>query len=147
MVKQSVNPFHHAVNVAFVAGAANSYPFGLVCQLGRHVQGQHQNGNLRGLSSDLFRGIQAVHFRHLEIQNDYIRVGLLGFLYRFPTVSRLTTDLPRIVLFQEGSQAATHELAVVYDENPNGRRLPRCVQNRHASKYESRVNMSIPRIA
>jgi hypothetical protein len=94
MVKQSINPFHHAVDVAFVARAANSYPSGLVRQLGGHVQGQHENGNPGGLPSDFFRGIQAVHFRHLEIQNDYIRIGLLGFLYRFFTVSRLTTDLP-----------------------------------------------------
>jgi hypothetical protein len=115
MAKQSVNPFHHTVDVAFVAGSANSYPFGLLCQLGGHVQGQHQNRNLWRPTSDFFRGVQAVHFRHLEVQNDYIRVGLLGFLYRFPTVGRLTADFPLIVLFQESSQATTHELAVVYD--------------------------------
>jgi hypothetical protein len=83
MVQQGVNPFHHAVDVSFVACSAYSYLLGLVFQLGGHVQGHHQYRNLWRPSSDFFSGVQAVHFGHLEIKDDYIRFGLLGSLDRF----------------------------------------------------------------
>jgi hypothetical protein len=94
MVQESVDAFHHTADVAFVACPAYSHPFGLVCELRGHVQGHHENRNFWSPSSDLFGGIQAVHFGHVEIKHDHIGCGLLGSLYRFSTVGRLTADPP-----------------------------------------------------
>lgn len=94
MVQQGVNPFHHAADVTFVACPAYPGPFGLVGKLAGHVQGHHEDRNLRTTSSNLFCGIQAVHFRHLEIKDDYIGCGLLGSLYRFAAIRRLAADPP-----------------------------------------------------
>jgi hypothetical protein len=99
MVQQGINPFHHAIDVTFIACSAYSSPFGLFCELAGHVQGHHENRNVWRLASNFFCGIQAIHFGHLEIQNDHIGCGLLGSLDRFSTVGGLTADPPGILLF------------------------------------------------
>jgi hypothetical protein len=114
MVQQGINPFHHAIDVTFIACSAYSSPFGLFCELAGHVQGHHENRNVWRLASNFFCGIQAIHFGHLEIQKDHIGCGLLGSLDRFSTVGGLAADPPGILLFQKGPEAPAHKFAIVY---------------------------------
>ena len=147
MVQQGVNPLHHTLDVAFVACPSYAYPFGLVFELRRHVQGDHENRNLGRLSSDFPCGVQAVHYGHLEIEYDYVGRGLLGSFYGFLAVGCLTANLPRVLLFQKSSQASAHELAIVYDQDSDGRGFWPCVPNSHTSTYELKPDMSIRCIA
>ncbi|HXC61909.1 MAG TPA: hypothetical protein VNV63_04475, partial [Nitrospiria bacterium] len=120
---------------------------GLVFELGGHVQGYHQNRNVWRLSSDFFRGIQTIHFRHLEIEHDYIGGSLLGSFDGFSTVGRLTAHPPGVLLFQESPQAAAHKSAVVYQKDSDGRGLRPGVQERHTKPYNRGQRASIHRIA
>lgn len=139
MVQNRVHTFHDAVDVAFVARPVDSYFLGLILQLGGHVQGDHENRNVRCPSPDLPGGIETIHFGHLKIQDDHIRCRLLCFFDRFLTIAGFLADLPGPLLFQQRSQATAHQLAVVHQEDSNGTGFIPFVPDSHADNVRGRT--------
>jgi hypothetical protein len=85
------------------------------------VQSYHKNGKFRGASPDLLSGVQAIHFGHLEVQDDHVWGDLLNFIDSFSTIGGFAAHLPCLPLFQQIAQTTPHKGAIVGDENSNGR--------------------------
>jgi hypothetical protein len=72
---------------------------------------------------------------------------LLSLLDGFSTIGGFAAYAPLISLFEQLSQRAAHEFAVIYNEDANGRSARAGTRNGHTSTYEITASMSIPHIA
>jgi hypothetical protein len=57
---------------------------------------------------------------HPNVQDDYVRSELLGFLQRLAAIGGLTTNFPVGLGLQESTQAATYYLMIISYENSKG---------------------------
>lgn len=69
--------------------ALNAYPPGFFHKLPAFVHGENQDGGKRGKKPDSARGVQAVHHRHGDVQNNEVGPGFLRFLDGFLSVGGL----------------------------------------------------------
>lgn len=140
VVQQRVNTFHHAVDVSFVTCPAYPNSSGLVFELRGHMESYHQDRNLWQPSSDFLCRIQAVHYWHLKVKNYDIGSGLLCSLDGLSAVGRFTADFPRLLLFQQSSQAAAHKLAVVNNKDSDGCAFRPCIPHSHRLNLRGRTH-------
>jgi hypothetical protein len=68
-------------------------------------------------------GLQAVHTRHEEIEDDQIRAELLGFLYRFASIHSFSANLPPGVLAKKRRKALPDQRAIIDDKNAVGHKI------------------------
>src|SRR4029077_9479332 len=68
--------------------------------------------------ADFIGSFDTIHFRHDDVEHNYIRVNLSDSLKRYLPVLRLV-HLP-ILLSQERTQGAQHPRVVAYNENRSG---------------------------
>ncbi len=85
------------------------------------MQRDHQDGRIGGTRCDLFRRIQSIHSRHLEVEYDDIKLFFIEFLNSFPSIRRLIAHFPMVLNLEKIFQGATHRRIVVHDEDTDGR--------------------------
>lgn len=113
MAKQGGNRVYHGTDLGLGARAFDPRLLGFQGQLLRKVQSHHEDWGLWGLVNDLFRGFQAIHFGHLEVEYDQIVMTAFKSLDRLQAVARLVTHPPVVLLFEETAQVAAHRRVVI----------------------------------
>src|SRR5215472_6078917 len=90
----------------------------------RVVRGQDQNlRRRRGLAQPAGR-LDPTHLRHAQVHEDDVGPQPPGLGECLSTVSRLTDDLEALVPGEDPAQAAAHHRVIVYDQQPDRRRVP-----------------------
>jgi hypothetical protein len=73
LVKEGVYSLDNGANVGFRADPADPHLSGLLGQLFREMNRDHEDGNLREELRDLPGNVNPVHIWHLEVEQDHIR--------------------------------------------------------------------------
>ena len=73
--------------------------------------------HLADVRTGLSRGFQAVHFRQVYIQNDYIRLEFRDLDHRFGSIRSLSHNQPLWLLLESRTQPPPHGVMIVYHED------------------------------
>jgi hypothetical protein len=69
--------------------------------------------NLKYLAGSL----QSIEARHAYIENNNVRLELLGFVHGFSSIRRFAADLPVSLGLQQRNQALSHDFVIVSYQN------------------------------
>src|ERR1700722_4780574 len=83
------------------------------------MYGHHQNWRAGRLVNNLAGGIQAVHLRHLQIDNYEIWLGFLEMFDGLFSVSCFVTYPPIVVMLEQSPKALSYGRIIVCYENAN----------------------------
>jgi hypothetical protein len=95
------------------------------------MQGHHKDRNVGGTAPDFSRSIQTIHFGHLEIKHHDVWGGLPDPVDRLPAVGGFRADLPVVLLFEQFSQTAPHEVAIIRNQDTDRGSFRACAPKRH----------------
>lgn len=119
LVKHCVHGLNNGTDVRFQADAADAHFSGLLGQLFREMNCDHQDRNFRKELRDLPGNVNPIQIRHLEVQQDHIGRMFLHPLYRFSSCRSFITDSPSALLFEEASKIVSNRRVVVYHKDSN----------------------------
>lgn len=88
------------------------------------MYGHHQNWRARGLANNLAGRIQAVHFRHLQIDNYEIRLGFPEMFDGLSAVSCLVTYPPIVLMLEQSPKALAYGRIIVCHEDADQSESP-----------------------
>ena len=90
----------------------------LECGLGPLTsERRNHDDRQRPLRHDLFQKRQAIHPRHVKVEQEHVRQSVADLLRRFEGVLRCSAKLEPRVLPDEGRQKCPHRRAVVHDHD------------------------------
>ena len=114
-MNEHVDGLYHRPDVLLGARPSDACLSGGVRQLPGKVQRDHQNGDIGEHFGDLPGDVDSVQIGHLVVQNHQIWGGLEDLVKSFGAGSRLSADLPRLLLFKDGAQVAP-DSGIIVDE-------------------------------
>ena len=83
------------------------------------MHGDHQDGRVRRADCYLPRGFQSVHHGHLKIEYDNVEFLATELRDSFLAVRGLIAHFPVVLSLQHCPQAAPHQIAVIYYQDPS----------------------------
>jgi hypothetical protein len=81
------------------------------------MDGEHENFRSGHRPPNLPRGLEAVHFRHGNIEDDDVWVEFRRFGNRLPSGRRFATDTPVGIRLQQDSNTLSHDFVIIRDED------------------------------
>ncbi len=79
VIENCRDAFDHASDISLGTDSADADLPGLLGQLRRMVQRDHQNGRTRRTRCNLFRRVQPIHAGHLKVEHDDVELFFLEF--------------------------------------------------------------------
>ena len=119
LAKDRIHGLNNGADVRFQADAADAHFSGLLGQLFREMNCDHQDRNFRKELRDLPGNVNPIQIGHLEVQQDHIGRMFLHPLYRFSSCRSFITDSPSALLFEEASKIVSYRRVVVYHKDSN----------------------------
>src|SRR5882672_3602028 len=84
------------------------------------IEGYDQHFRAREFLADSFCGFYAVQLRHVDIQDDNVRLELLCLRNRLPAVTSLRANFPAFARAEQLSNSEPHQVVIVRYQNPKG---------------------------
>lgn len=81
------------------------------------MHSEHQDGDIRHKLGQLARGLQSIHSRHQEVQDNQIRVTLLHFFQGIAPIRGFSAHLPAGMLLQHNPKPVSDQRTVIDNEN------------------------------
>jgi len=103
--------------VAFRQDAVGAGGLNFVYGLIGVVDGEDQNFRSGGIAPYLTHGGEAIQDRHINVENDEIRVEFGGFIDGVLAIDRFAADFPRELFFEHGPKAATQHFVIVGNQD------------------------------
>jgi hypothetical protein len=117
LMQEGVDSLNDRTNVRFGARPADPDALGSLRELFREMNRNHQDGDLWKHLRNLASHVQAVDVGHLKVQQNEVRRSILNSLQSLTAGASLIADLPRRLLFENGSEVTPDRRIVIYYKN------------------------------
>src|SRR5437660_1993030 len=118
--EERLNATGEQFHAVFRQCPAKPSALGNLGELPREVHGAHQDGCIGYDFRDLLSCVQPVHSGHQEVEDNQVRLELLGLGNGIPAIGRLAADFPVRILFEQIAEYLPHVRIVVGDEDAGG---------------------------
>ena len=104
------------------------------------MHGEHENFRGRHGPPDLACGLEAVHLRHRDVEDDDIGVEFRRFGHRFASGRRFAADNPLGIRLEEDAHTLSHDFVIIRDEDlSHGAKSMNFGTNRRDFQWVSRL--------